>query len=377
VKPRIVILGAGYAGLAATTRLAGRLRTSEAQITLVNAADHFVERIRLHQVATGQQVRTHSLAEILSGTGVEIVVDRVIGIDAAARTVALVDGQNVPYDVLLYALGSGPDLDSVPGVREHALAVAAPAAADQLHDALIRIEHGSVVVVGGGLTGIETAAEIAERRPDLTVRLVTAGAPGGWLSASAQRHLYDGFGRLGIYVRDHCQVKAVTANGLDLEDGPLDATAVVWAAGFSVPGIARDAGIEVDGAGRMVVDAWLRSVSHPAIYGAGDAVAAGVHGKESRMSCQTGLPMGVRVADVIARRLTGRTARPVRIRYVWQNISLGRRDGVTQFTRADDSPVRAILTGRTSARFKELISRFAGLATRHAGAVTRTYRPPA
>ena len=141
----------------------------------------------------------------------------------------------------------------------------------------------------------------------------------------------------------------MTATGLDLEDGPLDASAVVWAAGFSVPAIARDAGIAVDDRGRMVVDEWLRSVSHPDIYGAGDAVAAGVRGKESRMSCQTGLPMGVRVADVIARRLTGRKARPVRIRYVWQNISLGRHNGVTQFTRADDSAVRAILTGRTSA----------------------------
>ncbi|KPC58393.1 hypothetical protein [Streptomyces chattanoogensis] len=55
--------------------------------------------------------------------------------------------------------------------------------------------------------------------------------------------------------------------------------------------------------------------------------------------------------------LTGRTPKPLRLRYVWQNISLGRRDGLTQFTRADDSPVAAVLTGRASARFKEAITR--------------------
>jgi NADH:ubiquinone reductase (H+-translocating) len=284
----------------------------------------------------------------------------------------------VRYDVLLYALGSGPDLDRVPGVREHALAVADPVAAHHLNDALDRIETGTIAVVGGGLTGIETATEIAERRPDLTVRLVTAGTPGHWLSDRARRHLENGFARLDLDVRDHCRVRAVTADGLELEHGQrIEATAVIWAAGFSVPPIARDAGIEVDGRGRMVVDEWLRSVSHREVYGAGDAVAAATaQGGKLRMSCQTGLPMGVRVADVIARRLTGRNAQPVRIRYVWQNISLGRRNGVTQFTRADDSPVRAILTGRTSARFKELISRVAGYTARHAGAFTRSYRPP-
>lgn len=129
---------------------------------------------------------------------------------------------------------------------------------------------------------------------------------------------------------------------------------VVWAAGFRVPALAADAGLAVDDAGRMIVDDRLRSVSHPTVYGIGDAAA------RIRMSCQTSLPMG----QYVARALAGRTSAAHRVRYVWQNISLGRRNGITQFTRADDSPVPAVLTGRTAARFKEAITRAAAWSAR-------------
>ncbi|MFE7118738.1 oxidoreductase, partial [Streptomyces sp. NPDC057654] len=87
-------------------------------------------------------------------------------------------------------------------------------------------------------------------------------------------------------------------------------------------------------------------------------------GAASRMSCQTGLPMGAYAARSVVASLTGRTPAPLRLRYVWQNISLGRHDGLTQFTRRDDTPVDAVLTGRPSARFKEAVTRGTVLALR-------------
>lgn len=360
---RIVVLGAGYGGLTAAVRAARLLRRQDARLTLVNRSDQFTERIRLHQLAAGQELPDRPLAQLLAGSGVELVVGTVIGLDPVERQVR-VDALAEPlgYDTLVYAMGSGADLDAVPGVREHAYSLAEPDPARRLRARLRELPDGAVVVVvGGGLTGIETATELAEAYPRLTVEMVTAAPVGGWLSARAQRHLGRSLNRLGIAVRDGRHIVKVGAREVLFDDGcHRDADVIVWAAGFRVPALAAEAGLAVDTVGRMAVDDRLRSVSHPNIYGVGDVAAAPTPGGiQTRMSCQTAMQMAPYVAQEITRTLCGRPSKPVAIRYIWQNISLGRHDGVTQFTRSDDTPAGPILTGRTSARFKELISRTA------------------
>ncbi|WP_049571746.1 NAD(P)/FAD-dependent oxidoreductase [Nonomuraea sp. SBT364] len=369
---RIVVLGGGYAGLGAAKRAARRLRGTGARVTLVNASDRFVERVRLHQLAAGQRLIGLPLPRLLDGTGVELVVARATGIDLGARIVRLdAAPHELGYDVLIYALGSGADLDAVPGAAEHAFTVATAGEAARLRSRLA--EARSVAVVGGGLTGIETATEIKAARPRLEVRLISAGRIGDGLSERARRHLHRACDRLGVTVREHAPVAEVGPDGLLLGDGcRVPADTVVWAAGFRVPGLAAASGLATDEGGRMLVDAALRSLSHPGVLGIGDAAAAGTASGRSRMSCQTGLPMGLHAGDAAARLLTGRTPRPARIRYVWQNISLGRHDGVSQFARADDSPLgAAVVTGRLSALFKEAITRGTVWRLRHPG----PYRP--
>ena len=370
----VVAIGAGYAGLGAAKRTAARLGSADVQVTLVNAVDRFVERVRLHQLAAGQRLVDLPLADLLAGTGVDLVVARVTGIDPEKRRVRLdAAPHDLAYDTLVYALGSGSEVDSTPGVREHAFTVADSGSAIRLAARVRALDPGNqIAVVGGGLTGIETAAELAATHPSLPVTLVTRGEVGGWLSTHARRHLRAAFSRLGIEVQQDARVLEVTEAGLLLDgaggDRELGADAVVWTAGFRVPDLARDAGLAVDGCGRMEVDRLLRSVSHPDIYGIGDSAAAWTAGGESRMSCQTGLPMGLHAADAISALLTGQEPKPRRIRYVWQNISLGRHDGVTQFTRADDSAIdRAVLTGRRSAKFKEVVTRGTVFMMRHPG----------
>jgi NADH dehydrogenase len=365
VAHRIVVLGAGYAGQI-VAKLAAR-RTG-AHVTLVNARDRFVERVRLHQLAAGEPLREVPLRDLLHGTGVELVVDRVTGVDADQRTVQLAQADRpLRYDTLVYALGSQADTDGVPGAAVHAHAVAGHAEALALRD---RLRESSVVaVVGGGLTGIEAAAELAEARPELKVRLVTSGILGGALSQRGRRHLQRAFCRLGVDVQDHAQVTEVRADGVLLADGRhVAADTVVWTTGFRVPALAAEAGFAVDRTGRMLVDGTLRSISHPDVYGVGDAEAA--HrpgGQELRMACATGMPAAHRAAVAITDRLAGREPRPLRFRYVNQCISLGRRDGLIQFVRADDDPREAVLTGRPAALYKEAIVRGALQAQRRPG----------
>ncbi|MEU4762727.1 FAD-dependent oxidoreductase [Actinosynnema sp. NPDC023794] len=358
----IVVVGAGYAGLAAAKLAA---KWTDSRVTLVNARDRFVERVRLHQFATGQRMRDVPLADVLKGTGVELVVDRVTDIDPDTRKVQLTNG-TLAYDRLIYALGSHADLAGVPGAAEHAHAVSTQEDAEKLAVALTTAR--TVAVMGGGLTGIEAASELAESRPDLDVLLVTAGGFGEALSDKGRRHLREVFDRLGVRVRDHAHVTEVRADGLVLDTGELVAAdAVVWTAGFAVPDLAARAGFAVDGRGRMLVDQTLTSISHPDVQGIGDAAAMKRHdGLELRMACATGLPTSQQAVRALAKRLAGgQPADRLDFQYRIRCISLGRRDGLIQFVDADDRPRERVLTGRAAAITKELVVRTALMFQRH------------
>jgi NADH dehydrogenase FAD-containing subunit len=358
---RIVVLGAGYAGATAAGRLARRLRREDVTITLVNPEPDFVERVRMHQLATGQDLAPRPFGEMLAGTGVELKVASVTAVDVDRRTVSLTgaDGPaELSYDTLVYALGSGWNDGGVPGVAAHADQVASRPGARRLHDRLDALGAGEpVVVVGGGLTGLEAATEIAEARPDLRVSLAAHGALGDWLSAKGRAHLRKVTDRLGIEVHEHTTVTAVAADAVTTADGrTVPAAVTVWTTGFAVHPIAGATALETTGRGRIVVDTTMRSVSHPDVYAVGDAaMAIGPQDKPLRMSCASGVPMAWQAADAIAARLAGTKVPHVSIRYFQQCVSLGRKDGLIQFVTADDRAVDRALTGRTAALYKELI----------------------
>ncbi len=356
--PRVAVLGAGYAGVTAAKLVA---KHSPADVTLINDHDRFQERMRNHQLAAGRKRRDVPLRDLLGRTGIRLVIDRVTRIDPEERQVHLANGaEPVDYDQLIYALGSHADLDAVPGAAEHATATAAHAqnVRDRVSSA------GRIAVVGGGLTGIETVTELAEAHPDREVRLLTSGTPGAMLSGRAQQHLFDTFDRLGIEVVTDAVVAQVAQDGLLLEAGDhVDADAVVWTTGFAVPGLAREAGLAVDDRGRMLVDPTLRSVSHPDVYGVGDAAAArNEDGLEVRMGCGPGGIAGVVGALALADRLGGRTPRPYRYHDQAWHVTLGQRDGIVQLGPGEDSRV---ITGRLAAHIKERVLRGAVWGLRH------------
>ncbi|MEN3540710.1 FAD-dependent oxidoreductase [Microbispora sp. ZYX-F-249] len=361
MQHRIIVLGAGYTGAVAAGRLARRLRREDVAITLVNAEPDFVERVRMHQLATGQELKRRPLSAMFAGTGVEVTIAKVTGVDAGRRTVA-VDGADgtaeLPYDTLVYALGSGWNDQGVPGAAEHAYEIAGRAGALRLRERLSRMTAGqAVVVVGGGLTGIEAAAEIAEARPDLDVAIAARDGLGDWLSPNGRGHLRRVFGRLGVTVHEHTVVTGVEADRVVTADGTeIPAAVTVWTTGFAVHPIARATALEVTGTGQIVVDGTMRSVSHPDVYAIGDAaMVMGPGNKPLRMSCASGTPTAWQAADAIAARLTGGPLPNAPIRYFNQCVSLGRKEGLIQYVTADDRAVRAVLTGRLAAVYKELV----------------------
>lgn len=382
MQHRIIVLGAGYTGAIAAGRLAKRLRREDVAITLVNAEPDFVERVRMHQLAVGQDLKPRPFSEMFAGTGVELRLAKVTGVDVDRKTVAVIDAngaEELAYDTLVYALGSGWNAQGVPGTAEHAYEIAGRPGARRLGERLARLGAGqTVVVVGGGLTGVEAATEIAEARPDLDVALAARGALGDWLSPKGQQHLRKVFGKLAITVHEHAAVTAVEAGRVATADGKaIPAAVTLWTTGFAVHPIAKATALDVTGTGQIVVDATMRSVSHPDVYAIGDAAfALGRGGKPLRMSCASGTPMAWQAADAIAARLTGGKLPNAPLRYFNQCISLGRKEGLIQYVTADDRAVRAVLTGRFAAVYKELVCKGAawGVANPMLGLPTRRRR---
>ncbi len=362
MERRIVVLGAGYAGLLAAVRVA-RATRGKAEVSLVSDRPVFTERIRLHQRASRQGLRTFPIAGLIAGSGARLVLDRAIGIDAGRHEVVTESGR-LPYDLLIYALGSQTDRERVAGVGTNAFTLDG-GSVGKLSSALpeIAARGGRVLVCGGGLTGIEGATELAESMPPLRVTLVTAGALGESLSAAARDHLRKTFARLGIELVEHAPIDRIEPGMAMVHGTAIPFDACVYAGGFRAIPLAAESGLAVNALGQVHVDPYLRARSHPDIYAVGDAAAIEGAGPVV-MACKTAMPMGAHAADNVAARLAGRAERPFTFGDTGLCISLGRKDGIIQLVRGDGTMRETILTGRLAAFIKERICRYTLLSVR-------------
>jgi NADH dehydrogenase len=347
----VVIVGGGYAGTLAANRLRQR---PDVDVTLVNPRPVFVERIRLHQLAAETGTATADYDTLL-GEGIRLVVDAVERIDTGARRVLLASGAVLDYDYLIYAVGSTGATPSTAGAAEFAHSISDLESAQRLRYTLADLPlRAPITVVGGGLTGIETASELAERgRP---VSLVCGGTLGTTLSKRGRRSVAKQLRQLGVNVLESVAASEVRWDSVVLSDGAvLPSAATVWTAGFAVPELAARSGLRTDEVGRLLTDETLTSVDDDRIVAAGDAAAPS--GQPLRMSCQAAEPLGAQAAETVLARIAGDTPAALSQAFVGQCISIGRTLGTLQFSHTDDSPVNLALGGRTTAAIKERICR--------------------
>ena len=349
----VVVIGGGYAGVLAANRLQG---TPGVAVTLVNPRPEFVERIRLHQLAAGNHDATAAYDTLL-GAGVRLLVDGAERIDADIRQVQLTSGEVLDYDYLVYAVGStGGVPASVPGAAEFAYPLSELEQARRLRTRLQDVPMSApVVVVGGGLTGIEAAGELAEAGRQVTLVTDVVGAS---LGTGARRSIVKALTELGVSIIDGPEilVSGVEADAITLADGNrLPSAVTVWTTGFGVPGLAAASGLRTDELGRLLTDETLTSIDDARIVAAGDA--ASPSGVPLRMSCQSAGPLGVQAANTVLARIAGAPAQPINQAFAGQCVSVGRKAGTVQLCHSDDSPRRVFIGGRTGAYLKEQVCR--------------------
>jgi NADH:quinone reductase (non-electrogenic) len=345
----VVVIGGGYAGVLAANHLR---QAPGVDITLVNPRPKFVERIRLHQLVAGTDDATEDFDGLLA-EGVRLMLDGAARIDAADRTVELRSGDTLRYDYLIYAVGSTGSVPAgVPGAAEFAYPLSELEQAQRLHARLQDVAPAApVVIAGGGLTGIETASELAEQGHPVTL-VTSALAPS--VGGAARRSLARQLARLGVTVLEGATVAAVTADAVTLADGNrLPSTVTVWTTGFGVPGLAAASGLTTDALGRLLTDETLSSVDDERIIGAGDAVSPS--GIPLRMSCQSALPLGAQAANTVLSRIEGSAPAEISQAFTGQCISVGRQLGTVQLSHFDDAPRRLYIGGHAAAFVKEQV----------------------
>lgn len=362
-EPHVVIIGAGFGGLAVVRGLAG----APVRVTVVDRNNFHTFLPLLYQVATAGLNAAdvaHSVRAMLQEEGnVSAHLGTVTGVDWDARALRL-DGQ-VPlaFDHLVVAAGASTNYFGVPGAPEHAFPLYGLDDAVRLRNRVLEcfeaadrdpslIDDGvlTFVIVGGGPTGVETAGALAElfdavlrkdfphlpvnrARVVLVERLDTLLAP---FRPRSQRHAVDALRRRGVEVRLSTQVESVGADRVQLAGGErVPAHTLIWAAGVKASPLARVVGTPTGPGGRIVVDADLSIPGHAGAWAIGDIAhvvptAGSSAGAPVPQLAPAAMQAGAVVAANILRTIDGRPTEAFTYRDKGTMATIGRRAAVAE-----------------------------------------------
>jgi NADH dehydrogenase len=356
--PRVVVVGGGFTGLSVVRELANK----PVNVTIVDQHNFHTFLPLLYQVATAGLEPSDVAYPIRTIFGrsanVRFRHGRVNEIDHERCDVHLADGGEIPFNHLVIASGATVAFFGVAGAAEHSLPLYTLADARHLRNRLLgALEEAdskssdgpvgiTIVVVGGGPTGVETAGALTEllevctrrdrlmidRRTTKVVLVDVAPRVLGAFPESASRYALEQLRRRGVEVRLGDSVVSVDGDGVRLSDGDrIETTTVVWAAGVTAHGTLADlVSAERGGSGRLQVNADLSAVGRPNTWAVGDAAAVinGPSGAICPQLAPVAIQSGRHCAAQILNVTAGRPTEPFRYRDKGIMATIGRRSAV-------------------------------------------------
>ncbi|MGN7296291.1 NAD(P)/FAD-dependent oxidoreductase [Ferdinandcohnia sp. SAFN-114] len=299
MSKKIVILGAGYGGLLTALTLRKYASKEEAQITVVNKYPTHQLITELHRLAGGtttERAISFPLTKLFKNKDVNVVISEVTSFSVDEKEVQLADGSVLDYDNLVVALGSQTGFFGIPGLEENSFVLKSVEDANSIYQ---HIESkiaayaesknpadATIVIGGGGLTGVELVGEIVDHFPevarkygvdfnDLDIKLIEAGPkilpvlPDNLIERATES-----LAKRGVDFLTGLPVTGVEGNKISLKDGStIESNTFIWTGGVAALPIVQESGLECD-RGKAVIDEYLRSKSHPEVFVVGDASVA-------------------------------------------------------------------------------------------------------
>lgn len=357
MSKHIVILGAGYGGVLSALTLRKYLTSSEAYVTVVNQYPTHQIITELHRLAGGTTTEgavALPLEKLFQGKDIDLKITKVNSFSVDKKEVNLSNGETLSYDVLVVALGSKTGYFGIPGLEENSMVLKSVDDAKNIYSHIEgRIREyaktkneadATIVIGGGGLTGVELIGEIVDHMPkvakrygvnwnEIKVKLVEAGPkilP--VLPDNLIERAVSSLEARGVEFLTGLPVTSVEGNEIHLKDGStIVANSFVWTGGVQALPIVAESGLEVD-RGKATVNEYLQSKSHQEVFVAGDSAVAFPKegGRPYAPTAQNAYQMGELVGYNVYAYLRDKSLETFDPDNAGTLASLGRKDAVAE-----------------------------------------------
>ena len=286
MKNKIVILGAGYAGIFLCTNLASKLKDM-CEIILIDRNDYHQLMQEIHLVASGfrtdEQLKI-PISSLIYGKKIKFIQSNVKKIMPDKKTI-LLDSEEIQYDELIICLGSSTKYFNIPGAEEYTLPLRSIYDASIIHDHISKItkedKKNNIIIVGAGATGISLAGALAEminlskNKDNVKVNIIEATSTilYGW-DEKIKNKIEDILKKKGIRIFHNSIVEKVEENTLFLKDGlQINSSLIIWTAGVRGFNVNIEPTIDKTNDGRIIVNEYCKTNQYENIYSIGDIAA--------------------------------------------------------------------------------------------------------